>query len=60
MLTKNTDIVLTIKSNECTTRGNNMKQDFVLKSKSACSANAPPNIIADITSADIDSNKSAH
>jgi hypothetical protein len=60
VLTKNTDIVLTIKSKECTTKGKRMKQDLVLKSKSACSAKAPPKIIAEMISADIDSNKSAH
>lgn len=52
--------MLTNKSREWTTRGNKIKPDLVSKSKLACSANTPPRIIADIISADIDSNKSAH
>lgn len=37
-----------------------MKPDFVSKSKPACSDKAPPSIMADNISAEMDSNKSAH
>ena len=53
-------IVLTIRSRECTTKGKRMNPDLVSKSRPACSAIAPPKIIAERISAEIDSNKSAH
>jgi hypothetical protein len=52
--------VLTIRSREWTTKGNKMNPLLVLKSSSAFSAMAPPNIIALRISAEIDSNRSAH
>lgn len=41
-------------------RGNRINPLLVSKSSPACSAIAPPKIIADKISAEIDSNKSAH
>jgi hypothetical protein len=52
--------VLTIKSKECTNNGNKINPDLYSKSKPAFSPNTPPRIIAEIISAEIDSNKSAH
>jgi hypothetical protein len=52
--------VLTIKSSECTSNGKRMKPDLYSKSNPAFSPSTPPKIIADMISAEIDSNKSAH
>lgn len=52
--------MLTVRSKEWTTRGKRINPDLVSKSRLAFSAIAPPRIIADRISAEIDSNKSAH
>lgn len=52
--------MLTVRSRQWTTNGNKIKPDFVSKSRFALSAIAPPRIIADKISADIDSKRSAH
>lgn len=52
--------MLTNRSNECTTKGKRINPALVEKSKSACSAIAPPKIIAERISAEIDSKRSAH
>jgi len=53
-------MVDTVRSREWTTRGKRMKPDLVSKSRPACSAKAPPRIIAERISAEIDSKRSAH
>ena len=52
-------MVLENKSNECKTNGKNINDTDVTMFKWASLAKAAPNIIADIISAVIDSNKSA-